>query len=111
MNSQILEGTIRVTGKGVGYFTISEKDDDLEIQPENINTALNRDRVKIELLGKEIFGRKQAKVVEVIERHKLDFVGTLQQDNDKFFLVPDDKRMYRDIFISEDRTKEAKDGD
>src|SRR3989344_5915797 len=104
MDSQILEGMIRVTGKGVGYFTVSDKDEDFEIQPENLNTALNRDHVKVELLGKKIFDRKQAKVVEIVERHKLDFVGTL----DKSFVIPDDKRMYRDIFVE---PKDAKDGD
>ena len=119
MDSQILDGMIRVTGKGVGYFTIPAsaqgsgvaKEDDLEIQPENLNTALNRDRVKVEPLGKKIFDRKQAKVTEIIERHKLDFVGTLEKDGDKFFLIPDDKRMYRDIFVLPQSVKDAKEGD
>src|SRR3989344_1551935 len=102
MNPQTLEGVVRVTGKGVGYFSVSDKEDDLEIQPENLNTALNRDRVKVEPLGKEILGRKQAKVTEIVERHKIDFVGTLEEDNGKFFLIPDDKRMYRDIIVTTD---------
>lgn len=110
MNSEILEGIIRVTGKGVGYFSLSEKEEDLEIQPENINTALNRDRVKIEPLGNEIFGRKQAKVVEIVERHKIDFVGTLEKDGKNFFLIPDDKRMYRDIFVPFDSAQGASSG-
>ena len=111
MNSQILEGVIRVTGKGVGYFTVTENDEDFEIQPENLKTALNRDRVKVEPLGKKILDRKQAKVVEIVERHKLDFVGTLEQDGTNFFLKPDDKRMYRDIFVLRESLGEAKHGD
>src|SRR3989344_4826931 len=111
MNSQILEGVIRVTGKGVGYFSVSETEDDLEIQPEFMNTALNRDRVKVEPLGKKILDRKQAKVVEIVERHKLDFVGTLEQDGTNFFLKPDDKRMSRDIFVLRESLGEAKHGD
>src|SRR5687767_1548433 len=102
---KILEGTIRVTGKGVGYFPMPDEDIDLEIQPENLKAALNRDRVKVELLGKEIFGRKQGKVEEIIERHKTEFVGTLEKDNGNFFLIPDDKRMYRDIFVSQDKAR------
>lgn len=118
MKGKILEGVIRVTGKGVGYFADIEnpESDDFEIQPENIKTALNRDKVKVELLGKEIYGpryaggfgeasRKQARVVEIVERNKIQFVGTLDQN----FLVPDDKRMYRDIFVAD--AKGAKDGD
>ena len=97
---------IRVTGKGVGYFTPPEdpQADDFEVQPENLATALNRDTVKIEILGRELKGRKQAKVIEIVERHKTAFVGTL----DGSFVVPDDKRVYRDIFVE---TNDAKDGD
>jgi len=102
----ILEGQIKVTGKGVGYFPI-EDGDDLEIQPENINTALNRDEVKIEPLSKDRYGRKQARVIEIVRRAKTQFVGTLDGD----FVVPDDTRFYRDIFISKDKLGGAKDGD
>ena len=110
-NKNTLEGMIRVTGKGVGYFSISEKEEDLEIQPENLSAALNRDRVKVAPLGKEVFGRKQAKVLEIVERHKIEFVGTLEKDGENFFLVPDDKRMYRDIFVPLDFARGASDGD
>src|SRR3989344_6914470 len=98
-DKEILEGIIRVTGKGVGYFAVEGQEQDFEIQPENLNAALNRDRVKVASLGKEIFGRKQAKVLEIVERHKIEFVGTFEKDGENFFLVPDDKRMYRDIFV------------
>ena len=109
------EGTIRVTGKGVGYFPIPESEDDFEIQPENIKTALNRDRVKVVSLGTEIFGRRQARVEEIVERHKIEFVGTLEKSDPPagggFFLVPDDKRLYRDIFVPSEKIKQAKEGD
>lgn len=108
---KMLEGTIRVTGKGVGYFENPDSDVDFEIQPENIKTALNRDRVKIEPTGRELYGRKQARVVEIVERHKTEFVGTLEEDAAGFFLVPDDKRMYRDIFIPKDKVRTGKSGD
>lgn len=102
-----LEGTIKVTGKGVGYFAIPDTEQDLEVQPEHINTALNGDMVKVEELGKEVYGRKQAKVLEILERHKTAFVGTF----DGGFVIPDDKRMYRDIAIAEGEAMGAKDGD
>lgn len=100
-----------MTGKGVGYFPIPDVDEDFEIQPENLKAALNRDRVRVESLGRESFGRKQARVTEIIERHKTEFVGTLEKSDEGFFLVPDDKRMYRDIFIPEDKTQGAKEGE
>ena len=109
--NKILEGAIRVTSKGVGYFPTPDESEDYEIQPENLNAALNHDRVKITLLGRTIFERKQAKVIDIVERHKTEFVGTLEKDGNLFFLVPDDKRMYRDILLSRDKILNAKEGD
>ncbi|MCR4279596.1 MAG: ribonuclease R [Candidatus Zambryskibacteria bacterium] len=106
-----LEGIIRVTGKGVGYFADPDGGDDFEVQPENGKTALNRDRVKIEILGHEVYGRKQARVTEIVERHKTAFVGVLEEDSTGFFLVPDDKRMYRDIYVPKDKAGKGKQGD
>lgn len=105
------EGIVRVTGKGIGYFPVPLGNEDFEIQPDNLNAALNRDKVRVELLGKEILGRRQARVIEVVERHKTEFVGTLEKAEEGFFLVPDDRRMYRDIFVPEIKVLNAKEGD
>ncbi len=109
--NNVFEGTIHVTGKGVGYFPIPDADEDFEIQPENLKSALNRDRVKVEPLGKESFGRKQAQVTDIVERHKTEFVGTLEKGTGGYFLLPDDKNMYRDIFVSEEKVGKAKEKD
>jgi len=100
-----------VTGKGVGYFPAPDESDDFEVQPDNLNAALNRDKVKIEILDKELLGRKQAQVVEIVERHKTEFVGILEKADAGFFLVPDDKRMYRDIFVPADKANGGKAGE
>ena len=109
--NNMFEGIVRVTGKGIGYFPIPDADEDFEIQPENLNAALNRDKVRVESLQKEILGRKQARVIEIVERHKTEFVGTLEKTEKGFFLVPDDKRMYRDIFVPFNSARGAFGGD
>jgi len=107
-----LEGGIKVTGKGVGYFpNPDDKDSDFEIQPENLNTALSGDVVRIESTGQEVYGRKQAKVVEIIERKKTLFVGALEKSNGDFFLIPDDKKMYIDIFVPSKSVMGGTEGD
>jgi ribonuclease R len=108
-----LEGIIRVTGKAVGYFPIPDMEEDFEVQPENLATALNGDTVKVVPLGTEKFMRKQAKVVEIVRRRKTAFVGTFEKADDTMgdgFVVPDDKRMYRDIFIPKGESQGAESG-
>jgi len=107
-----LKGIIKVTGKGVGYFpNPSDENNDFEIQPENVNTALSGDVVFVEPTGIEVYGRKQAKVLEIVERKKTAFVGTLEKTDSGFFLIPDDRRMYKDIFVPNEKVLKGKEGD
>ncbi len=107
-----LKGVIKVTGKGVGYFpNPKDEDNDFEVQPERIKTALSGDTVIVNSLGTEVYGRLQAEVVEIVERKKLTFVGTLEKSGDGFFFIADDKRMYRDIFVPFDSAQGASGGD
>jgi ribonuclease R len=110
-NNKLMQGPIRVTGKGVGYFPMPREDEDYEIQPENLGGALNGDTVEVADLKKELYGRKQARVSVILDRKKKRFVGTLEKENGNFFLVPDDKRMYHDVFVSSEEADIAKDGD
>jgi ribonuclease R/exosome complex exonuclease DIS3/RRP44 len=53
----------------------------------------------------------EADVVEVIERAKTEFVGVLQLNKNFGFVVPDNNKMYVDIFISQNKINGAEDGD
>ena len=99
-------GPISINSKGVGFFNIPETDKTLEIENVNLNKALNGDLVKIIPTGKKIRDKEQAKVTEIISRSKDEFVGTIQKNGDIYFLIPDDKKMYVDIFIENKPNKE-----
>jgi ribonuclease R len=110
-SKQTYTGTVTVSGRGVGYFTVEGFDDDIEIQTPLLKTALNNDEVEIKMLPEQEGLRRQGEVVTLIKRAKTRFVGTLNQTKDFFFLKPDDRRMYRDIFIHVSNSKGAKDGE
>jgi ribonuclease R len=108
-NRKIAEGIISVTSKGFAFVTIDGQENDIFIAANNTQQALNGDKVKIQILNqrkKKIEGQ----VIEVIEREKTQFVGTIQM-HDKFaFLLPDNVKMNKDIFIPKEKLKGAKDG-
>lgn len=106
-NKTIL-GVLSVNARGIGYLKSIDKakpastqgKEDLEIQNNNLNTALNGDTVSVLPLptrGKE---RPAGKVISVEKRAKKAFAGILQKEKDTYFLLPDDKKMYADIIIS-----------
>jgi exoribonuclease R len=70
-----VEGTIRITSKGVGYVEIEGMKEDIEIDPAFLNTALHNDRVEITLHSKIVGIRQGGEVIKILNREKTSFVG------------------------------------
>ena len=104
--SQKTQGIIRIAGKGLGFVEIDGHDEDILIETENLNTALNRDEVELSLLPKNKTKRLSGKVVKVLKRAKNQFVVVLEKDKERFFLVPEDKKVYKDIVVNENEMAE-----
>lgn len=106
MKDKTFEGPISINSKGVGFFDPNpenkDKAESIEIQPENVNRALPGDIVVISLLGKKIKNREQGKVEKIVKRNKEEFVGVIEMHDGKVFVIPDDKRIYVDIFLTSD---------
>ncbi|NQV93456.1 RNB domain-containing ribonuclease, partial [Candidatus Kaiserbacteria bacterium] len=94
-----LEGIISVTGRGVGYISAEGYEEDIEIQKESLNTALNRDTVQVLVLPGKKDDRVQGRVIKVISRARTEFVGVLEKEGGQSHLISDDKRMYVKILI------------
>ncbi len=106
-----VEGTIRVSSKGVGYVEVEGMKEDIEIDPSFLGTALDQDRVKIILHGKQSGARQTGEVTAILFRNKTKFVGVIEREGGSFFLAPDDFRMYRNILIPAQKLNGAQKGD
>ncbi len=107
-------GTISVNSKGIGFVENPDKKikSDYEISSENLHTALHRDTVEILPLGyKSKFNRPLAKIVKIVKRDKMRYVGVLEEAGKGFALIPDDKRLYKDIFVPKEKSNHGKGGD
>ena len=106
-------GTLDLTSSGNGYFITEDYEDDIFISKTNIGKGLHQDTVKVFVYKRKNGKKIEGEVVEVLKRSKINFVGVLQKNKNKNFgfVVPDDHKMYVDIFISEGKINEAKDGD
>ncbi len=117
MKEKYIEGMIRISGKGIGYVSVDPKAASIEIDPTDLKTALHGDRVRVLLQPQAVapkngFEENQTgAVVEILERKKLEFVGTLEHEGGFYYLVPDDKRVYKDILIRPENLAGGKAGD
>ncbi|CAL2061893.1 ribonuclease R [Tenacibaculum sp. 190524A05c] len=104
-------GTMDLTSNGNGYFICEDFEEDIFVPSVNLNKSLQNDLVRVYVYNKRKSNKLEADVVEIIERAKQEFVGTLQMSKNFGFVVPDNAKMYADIFISRGKINGAKDGD
>lgn len=103
--ADLYRGTVSVSSKGVGYLSVEgapEDADDIEIQPDRLHTAMHGDEVEVKPAAKDPRSpRPQGEVTKILQRAKTRFVGVVEIEKGKYFLIPDDRRMYRDFEIVE----------
>ena len=71
------EGTIDMTSRKTAYFICDEFEDDVFIPTNNLNHALDKDKVKVYVYNRRKGKRPEGEVIEVVERAKTDFVGVI----------------------------------
>lgn len=99
--------------KGFGFVELSEEEgEDVYIPEEETGGAFHGDQVQIVLKKEEKAGRRrEGRVVKVLERGTREIVGTFQESSGFGFVVPDNQRFVRDIFIQRENFLGAKDQD
>ncbi|AOW21108.1 ribonuclease R [Urechidicola croceus] len=104
-------GKVDITSRGNAYVICEELEHDIYIPSRNINHALHNDLVKVYVYNRKINTKQEGDIVEIIERAKTEFVGVLQMNKTFGFVIPDDNKMYADVFVSQKKLNDAKDGD
>ena len=103
-------GTVDLTRMGYGFVSSEEMEEDVFVSARNLKTALHGDKVKVWLYAKRKGARPEGEVVEVIERSRNTFVGTVEILPNFAFLVPDNKNMPFDLFIPGNKINDARQG-
>jgi len=94
-----ITGTVDMTRMGYGFISTEDIEDDVFVSANNLKTALHGDKVKVRLYAKRKGSRPEGEVVEIVERSRTTFVGTVEVMPNFAFLIPDNKNMPFDLFI------------
>jgi ribonuclease R len=102
-------GVLDMTQRGYGFVVSDESEEDVFVAGSNLNQALHGDKVRVFLHAKSKRKQPEGEVVEIIERSKTNFVGTIEMSKNFAFLIPSGKNNF-DIFIPRDKLKGAQHG-
>src|SRR3989442_5641339 len=93
----LVEGTILIHRDGYGFVIPKEKiqgiDSDIYIPSALIGSAMNGDKVKVEITLRKPGGRAEGRVASVEKRARDTIVGQLRYDGQVFFVSPADDKL------------------
>lgn len=104
--SKIVVGVIDITQKGSGYVIVEGMDTDIFVPSKDTNRALHGDTVEVKVVP-EKKGKLKGRVTNVLERKKIEFVGTIEISEKFAFFTASDSRMNQDIFIPKKKLNQA----
>ena len=106
------EGTFIGHPKGFGFVEIEGQDEDIFIPESDTGTAMHQDKVRIIIRDDKKEGKRQeGVVVKVLERGMPEIVGTYQLNRDFGFVISDNPKFSKDIFIPRKESVGIKNGD
>ena len=104
----------RLQGSERGYgFVIPDDEDtgDIFITADSMNGAMHNDRVvaRVSTIAKGD-KRSEGEIIKILKRANTTIVGTFESSKHFGFVVPDERRLQKDIFIPRDEFNGAKTG-
>ncbi|WP_026015869.1 ribonuclease R [Clostridium beijerinckii] len=109
----LIIGSLQSHSKGFGFLIPEEEGQKDVFIPSNcINGAMNGDKISVRVTREDTKTKKrEGEVVEIIERNTTRIVGVYEDSKNFGFVVSEDPRISKDVFISKKDRNGANDGD
>ena len=109
-HEDLIHGRVIGHPDGFGFLHPDEGGDDLFLSPREMRRLWHGDRIVARVAGMDRRGRREAAVVEVLERAFENIVGRMQMEAGVAFVLPDNKRVTHQILVTPERLGGAKSG-
>jgi len=100
-------GTVQGHRDGHGFVQRDDGEADIYISPQEMNSVLHRDRVRVRVVRYDRKGRPEGRVLDIVERRKTSIIGRLLHENGVWLVAPEDRRYGQDIMIPKNATASA----
>jgi len=107
----LIPGVVIANPNGFGFLRPDEgTGDDLFLPPYEMRKVMHGDRAMACVTGIDRSGRREGSIVEVLERRLSRLIGRFTLEAGISYVVPDDKRIQRNVLIPPDQRSDAVDG-
>ena len=95
----LVRGRVVGHGDGFGFLVPDAGGEDLFLAPKEMRSLLHGDRIVARPAGIDRRGRREAALVEVLERNTERVVGRFFREREFGFVDPDNRRIHQDVLI------------
>ncbi|MFP2768808.1 ribonuclease R [Oceanisphaera sp. KMM 10153] len=106
----LIKGRVIGHREGFGFLRPEDGGDDLFLSQREMDALMHGDQALVQPLRFDSRGRREARVVRLLESRDLEVVGRYFVENGVSYVVPDDSRIAQDILIPQGETKGARMG-
>lgn len=107
---EILTGIFTAHAKGFGFVKAEGMEQDIYIGEEEVRGAMHQDTVEVRLKPGQEGRRREGVIVKILTRGTKSLVGLYQESKNYGFVIPDNGRYVRDIFVPKEHSMGAVNG-
>ncbi len=96
----LIKGKVQGHPDGFGFLVPEDGSADLMLSAREMHKVLHGDTVMARVAGADRRGRREAKIVEVLEHANARVVGRLYEDHGILFVVAENRRISQDILVA-----------
>jgi ribonuclease R len=109
--AKLLTGVVDHVNPKFAYIISEESEDDIWVRTDDLNFAINGDTVSVQVYPQKHGKKPEGKVKQIIQRGKDEWVGRVEISKNYAFVIPDNKRIYCDVFIASEDINKARSRD
>ena len=107
-----IQGVVDHVNRRFAYVICEGQEEDIWVKTDDLKNAVDGDRVAVRIKrGGRQGGRPEGVVTDIISRGRTEFVGKIEILPNYAFVVPDNRKMYVDIFVYPEKIGKAKTND
>ena len=102
-----LIGTFTAHMRGFGFVTIEGETEDIFIGEDDINGAFHNDQVEVVIKAAPAGKRREGKIIRILSHGTTRLVGYFEKSKNFGFVIPDNQKFVKDVFVPLERSKGA----
>ena len=101
----LIKGELSCNPSGFGFvLPLKAGEEDVYISQKNMNDAMHGDKVVARVDRYKKGGKREGKIVRILERRNKPVIGRIERDRKRFFLIPEDRRIFQTISLGKGRS-------